>query len=509
MTDQPKNNNENIIGASATLKNAHVWEVTSPLPLNPLAGRDGTKGHPHFLPAQLTPAARRRRVSVEVHNVKSTFENSISRSSAEGGIPHSHHEQSEICYVRILEHRPTNPLDTLLDPIADRMKDMPKKIKAKKGTVNFFTGSYRHKESDATAVAKNHEDDSDDESVMAAYREQPSSVISTTDHDDTIDDGTSHHHRDAEVAFQPYEGWKPKYKLPLRVFNIIEQKKRSVIISFESKGHSSYREFIFDNENAVTEFVSVIEKNKTLLHQRMKTRVDAALGGITLKENEELTILFDICSGSRLPQSDIGKESDPYISVRFNGKKIHKTDFIPNTANPIWTLRKGALFIWKVNALELFQSEDGLLFEVKDYDAIGTNESLGAFNVNARTLYKWDGERREFALKPLLGQRDFHQGTIALRARRATAHDIEFLENYTKKSKKKIANSMPKMATGQGTAVTLKSIMTVHSKKGTFIYIDYACSLMKNMHMYSCYVFTFVPRYKTQRKKGLIKAKLR
>ena len=430
-------------------------------------------------------------MSVEVHNVKSTFENSISRSSAEGGIPHSHHEQSEICYVRILEHRPTNPLDTLLDPIADRMKDMPKKIKAKKGTVNFFTGSYRHKESDATAVAKNHEDDSDDESVMAAYREQPSSVISTTDHDDTIDDGTSHHHRDAEVAFQPYEGWKPKYKLPLRVFNIIEQKKRSVIISFQSKGHSSYREFIFDNENAVTEFVTVIEKNKTLLNQRMKTRVDAALGGITLKENETLTILFDICSGSRLPQSDFGKESDPYISVRFNGKKIHKTDFIPNTANPIWTLRKGALFIWKVNALELFQSEDGLLFEVKDYDAIGTNESLGAFNVNARTLYKWDGERREFALKPLLGQRDFHQGTIALRARRATAHDIEFLENYTKKSKKKIANSMPKMATGQGTAVTLKSIMTVHSKKGTFIYIDYACSLMKNMHMYSCYVFIF------------------
>ena len=44
------------------------------------------------------------------------------------------------------------------------------------------------------------------------------------------------------------------------------------------------------------------------------------------------------------------------------------------------------------------------------------------------------------------------------------------MENYTKQSKKKIANSMPKMATGQGTAVTLKSIMTVHSKKGTFIH---------------------------------------
>ena len=89
-----------------------------------------------------------------------------------------------------------------------------------------------------------------------------------------------------------------------------------------------------------------------------------------------------------------------------------------------------------MNALDLFQSEDGLIFEVKDYDTIGTNESLGAFTVNARTLYKWNGERREFALKPLLGQHDFHQGTVALRARRATAHDIQFIEKYNEKKKK-------------------------------------------------------------------------
>ena len=112
-------------------------------------------------------------------------------------------------------------------------------------------------------------------------------------------------------------------------------------------------------------------------------------------------------------------------------------------------------------ALDLFQSEDGLIFEVKDYDTIGTNESLGAFTVNARTLYKWNGERREFALKPLLGQHDFNQGKIALRARRTTEHDIQFLEKYHEKKKSNF--TLPSI--GAGTANTIKSLVTVNSKK--------------------------------------------
>lgn len=142
-------------------------------------------------------------------------------------------------------------------------------------------------------------------------------------------------------------------------------------------------------------------------------------------------------------------------------QKIHKTSYISNVANPIWTLRKGSLFIWTVDALELFQCEEGLIFEVKDYDAIGYNESLGAFKIDARTLYKWKGERREFALKPLVGEKDFKQGKVALRVRRATDHDIEFLAEYNKEKK---SNSMALPNIKAGT--TLKSIMTIHTKKG-------------------------------------------
>jgi Ca2+-dependent lipid-binding protein len=186
-----------------------------------------------------------------------------------------------------------------------------------------------------------------------------------------------------------------------------------------------------------------------------------------LKKDEELTFLFDICSGSQLPRCDIGRDSDPYVSVRFKGKKIHKTDHIPSSANPIWTLRKGSLFIWKVDALELFESEDGVVFEVKDYDLIGHNDSVGGFNVDARTLYKWNGERREFALKPLLGQKDRGKdGRIYLRVRRATDYDIDFMEKHNQKTNHKIA-VVPTIMAGGG---AIKNMMAVHSKKGMSIF---------------------------------------
>lgn len=423
------------VGNNSNLKNAHVWEVKSPLPLHP-----GGKGH-HFVPAQLTPTTRRRRISVEVHKLKSLF-GSIAESSAENINPLS---ETEICYVRILEHgtfHAADFVDKVLDPIAHKMKGDAKK--ATKGTVNFFTGTLRKKRTD---------NDSDDESVgdgsiMNSFRE--ASIASST--------GAAGGDQD-----EPFEGWLPKYKVPLRMFSIVEKKKRSVIVAFESKGHSTIREFIFDCESALDEFCSIVEENKNLLDSRLKARVKLAMGSIKVEKGEELTLLFDICSGKELPSGDIGKKSDPYISVRFNGKRIHKTGYITNTADPIWTLRKGSLFTWKVKAIDLFQAEEGLIFEVKDYDSIGSNESLGAFNVNASTLYKWDGERREFALKPLLGQRDFDQGKISLRVRRATAHDIKFLQDFEAKEKNTAKTALPLPTITAGT--TLKSIMKINSKK--------------------------------------------
>jgi len=122
-----------------------------------------------------------------------------------------------------------------------------------------------------------------------------------------------------------------------------------------------------------------------------------------------------------------------------------------------------------VDALELFESEDGVVFEVKDYDMIGHNDSLGGFNVDARSLYKWNGERKEFALKPLLGQKDRgKEGKIYLRVRRATDYDIDFMEKYSQKTNHKIA-VVPSIMAGGG---AIKNMMAVHSKKGMSIFFS-------------------------------------
>lgn len=118
---------------------------------------------------------------------------------------------------------------------------------------------------------------------------------------------------------QPFEGWRPKYKIPLRLFHIAEKRKRSVLIKFEYKGHSSHREFVFDNEAAVSDFCDIIDRNKQLLDIRSTARLDKALGDIKLEKDEKLTLLIDICSGSNLPRSDVGRESDPYVTIRYNG----------------------------------------------------------------------------------------------------------------------------------------------------------------------------------------------
>ncbi len=340
-----------------------------------------------------------------------------------------------------------NPVDLshrIFDPIANKFRGDP--TKANKPPVNFFTGISRNKSEDAA------EQENDDESVMLTFKEES--------------DGT---------AAQD-QSWRPRYKIPIQLFNIVERKNRSVFVQFESKSSSNRQEFVFDSEAGMVSFCTVIQQQKKLIDDLLKAQVEDALKDIKLKKDEEVTLLFDICSGTDLPRSDIAKNSDPYVTVRFNGKKIHKTDFISNQANPIWTLRKGALFLWKVSALELFQSEKGLVFDVKDYDAFASNETLGTFNIDARTLYKWNGERREFALKSAVGGKDLGQGKISLRVRRATVHDIRFMESYKERKKPDISPApAPIIKAGS----PLKNIIAVHSKKGMFILVT-PCSRILN-----------------------------
>jgi hypothetical protein len=82
-------------------------------------------------------------------------------------------------------------------------------------------------------------------------------------------------------------------------------------------------------------------------------------------------------------------------------------------------------------------------------------------------MYKWNGERREFALKPLLGHKDRGaEGKIYLRVRRATCDDVRFMKEYNEKKNHKIVAVPNLMAKGE----IIKNMMVIHSKKGTSIF---------------------------------------
>lgn len=344
--------------------------------------------------------------------------------------------KSEIVYVRIMERHRINPAamvkEHIINPIAQRLLPDTNKNSIKESTVNFFTGARR----------RNFDDDDDNDvddadSVMKLFKDH--AAIDGAEEDDR---------------------WHPKYKIPLKMFNIVDSSKKHrnvIVVSFTFKNRSTQREFIFDSEDQANEFRHIVNVNQSLVKTRAKARLKRALNGIQLQKNEQLTFLVDICSGSDIPQAGMGGKSDPYVTVSFEGRLIHKTSSIPNAANPIWTLRKRSLFIWKVDALELFESHPGLVFEVKDYDIIGGDESLGAFSVNAHTLYKWpQNERKVFKLKPLPGEKDWRQGRIALQVRRATEYDVQFMEKYN--SKQKTSSPPPKMT-------NIKKVLTKNSRK--------------------------------------------
>ncbi|KAL7446886.1 hypothetical protein ACHAXM_011668 [Skeletonema potamos] len=448
-----------VEAATTTPKNCQTFEITYPLAISSKKDR--------YLPSKITPSNRRRRVIVEVHKVLPQFEEqeeekeapttsssstnkrrsilgtSLSSSSLlspknsspkNSGKKNDNNQDTapEICYIKILMNTAANPIETLFR----------RKIKKDKHRQHHHHHRSMKESSDRSWTDASFLDSIADNDGVASINS-----FTETSNDEFME--TSN-------GVYGLGDWFTQYQIPLTRFDIIEKKKRTVIVTFLFRGLNLRREFIFDREEDATRFCQFIEKEKQLLGSRANARLEAALGDIELKKGEQLSLLFDIVSGTNLPTQN----PDPYVVVRLNEHQIHKTESLSNTKNPIWTLRKESLFILQVDALELFQADDGLIFEVKS-----KSKSLGAFSVSPRTIYKWNGERKEFALKTLSGKRQYNQGKVALRVRRTTEHDLNFLENYKQSKKTTISNVpddlLPTLETG-GSA--LNKFMNVHKK---------------------------------------------
>lgn len=112
-------------------------------------------------------------------------------------------------------------------------------------------------------------------------------------------------------------------------------------------------------------------------------------------------------------------------------------------------------------------SGDGLFCRVVDYDVI-SNDDLGFFVVPPNILYKGNGEREVFKLRPPPRSKKREvPGYLAIRCRRATQYDKEFLEEFkashTEKSDN-VANTLSIARAAEGGRSNLRSVMTKNAK---------------------------------------------
>jgi hypothetical protein len=134
--------------------------------------------------------------------------------------------------------------------------------------------------------------------------------------------------------------------------------------------------------------------------------------------------------------------------------------------DPIWTVKTKSLFLLEVDAAELFLSE-GLLCILYDFDKVGKNEKLGAITIPPKTLYEAKGERMEFKLGPSPGETKDVPGYLAIRCRRATEYDANFMTDSAKGADSDLLGlkaATSKALHTKGGASNLQSMLNRNSK---------------------------------------------
>lgn len=270
------------------------------------------------------------------------------------------------------------------------------------------------------------------ESRKAAYRlrklAQQHTHTTTTPANDEDDDGASLLEGgsildDSEIgrATPDYEGWRAKYKIPLKACTVKGIHKKCVTFLFEYRVVRQTRAVHFDSEQDAMDCVNFIESQKKQDEQRRQQKFEQNSSGLNISPRDSIHLLVEIVGATDLPAGDL-LTSDPYVWCFFNHKEVHKTKHIIRTLDPIWTLKTKGLFILEVTAEELFQG-DGLHLAVMDFDTVGKDERLGTCQVDARTMYDCNGERLTFDLEGKGAK-----GTLAIRVRHATAYDRTFMK---------------------------------------------------------------------------------
>jgi len=397
---------------SRVVVSANTWDVWSPPPGNSLSGK--------VVPRLMSRHKHRRKCSLEIHRV-TPMETDTPEEENGGEVvtikqTHSYHE----CVVRILV--PANQ-ELSRKVKLDALKDM-----ANNSTENSFDTFTSVRRISFDHIDFRHDDD--DGSVNTTSSNSTSAA--STKYPLINDHGG-----------RGFEGWKPRYSLPMHGIYIRGTHKKTVTILISFNDFKQERDLIFDTSDDAQSFVKNIEKQQRLETVRQDDRLKYALGGeVKLPKFEKIDLLFEIVSAYDLPVGDY-LSSDPYVSAFLGHQEIHRTEYRQKTLNPVWTLSSGSLFLLHIESRRFF-IEEGVRFVVKDFDKMGKDEVLGICKVDPKVFYKAKGERMEFKLTPPrlenAGSKDgpngVTPGTLIIRCRRATAYDQKFMADFDKQESK-------------------------------------------------------------------------
>jgi C2 domain len=275
-------------------------------------------------------------------------------------------------------------------------------------------------------------------------------------------------HHDAssgsEAEDSMYPGWRAKYRFPIRCVQLKGTRRNSVHMEIQFGKRKEAREIIFAIKEDAARFYALLQSEMARDADRTDRKMEVALGAAAhqILAQPAVTFLVEIVSAWDLRAADLFS-SDPFVSCILDSMEVHRTNFISKTLDPIWTIATGSLFLLSdVQLPQLFRSE-GLLCIVYDYDKFGSNDPLGAVTIPPKTIYDAQGERMELELGPPPGklqQEEGSYGTLAVRIRRATQYDIEFMENVKKRDKGTI------QVPGMKQVIELDDRSTFHGGKG-------------------------------------------
>ena len=80
-----------------------------------------------------------------------------------------------------------------------------------------------------------------------------------------------------------------------------------------------------------------------------------------------------------------------YVTVQQGSKDVHKTDKIPKTESPIYTVTSDGVFILNVSKQDFLDKNEGLTFQVFDWDPV-KDKNLGCVTITAEDLINATGD---------------------------------------------------------------------------------------------------------------------